>query len=217
MHDVQLTSIICFGPDGSGKSTLARLLRSYMFSHGVYAYISWFRGSHLFASILAVFLSHFAVFKGCSNPYYGINIPSRLRPLWILIEFFSFLPHYLLRKSLSLLHPVIGDRGVLDFIVWIIVTLNHSKFLTSLLGSFLAKLATMDLAIYVTADFATLHRRVSNVHRSFLLKETACYNVLAKYYAFYTIDTTNKTPRESLNELLKCLQSSKTIRERKYC
>lgn len=199
--------ILClFGPDGSGKSTLANLSRSHLFSHGMYTYVSWFRGSHLFASFLAKFLSHFAIFKGYSNPYYEITIPPRLRSIWILIEFFSFLPHYLLRKVLAMLCPVIGDRCVIDFIVWIIVTLNHPKFLSSHVGGFLASLAAKDKAIYVKADPVTLRKRATNMPFLFLTKEVACYNVLSKYYAHHTIDTTNKTPKESLKELLTCLR-----------
>ncbi|MEM1704016.1 MAG: hypothetical protein QXQ31_08175 [Zestosphaera sp.] len=195
-----------FGPDGSGKSTLARLLRSYLYSHGVYTHVSWFRGSHLFASVLARFLSYFTSLRGYSNPYYGIAIPSKLRPLWVLVEFFSLLPHYLLRRLLSLLHPVIGDRGLVDFIVWIIVTLDYPKFLSSLIGSFLARLAAKEKNVYVKADLATLSRRVIDIPLSFLAKEIACYSVLAKYYASHTIDTTSRTPKESLGELLKCLR-----------
>ncbi|MEM1582662.1 MAG: thymidylate kinase [Candidatus Bathyarchaeia archaeon] len=195
-----------FGPDGSGKSTLAKLFRSYLFSQGVYAHISWFRGSHLLASMLARFFLRFAAFKGSSNPYYGVTIPSRLRSIWLLIEFFSILPHYLLRKFLSLSHHVIGDRGVLDFIVWIIVTLDHPKFLTSLLGRFLARLATKDISIYITTDPTVLRKRAPNTPRPFLLKEEACYKILAKYYANHIIDTTDKTPKETLGELLRYLR-----------
>jgi len=199
--------VVCFfGPDGSGKSTLARLLRSYLYSRGVYAHVSWFRGSHLFASVLARFLSHFTSLKGYSNPYYRVSIPSKLRSLWVLVEFSSLLPHYLLRRFLSLLHPVIGDRGLLDFIVWIIVTLDYPGFLSSFTGRFLARLAVKEKNIYVKADPAMLRRRVVDVPPSFLVKEIACYNVLAKYYAKCTIDTTSRTPMESLGELLECLR-----------
>ncbi|MEM1510450.1 MAG: hypothetical protein QW096_11360 [Thermofilaceae archaeon] len=199
--------VVCFfGPDGSGKSTLARLLRSYLYSRGVYAHVSWFRGSHLFASVLARFLSHFTSLKGYSNPYYRVSIPSKLRSLWVLVEFSSLLPHYLLRRFLSLLHPVIGDRGLLDFIVWIIITLDHPGFLSSFTGRFLARLAVKEKNIYVKADPAILRRRVVDVPPSFLVKEIACYNVLAKYYAKCTIDTTSRTPLESLGELVECLR-----------
>ncbi|MEM1510554.1 MAG: hypothetical protein QW096_11880 [Thermofilaceae archaeon] len=207
MRNAHRAFTIClFGPDGSGKSTLARLLRSYLYSQGVYAHISWFRGSHLFASVLARFFSCFTSFRGYGNPYYGITVSLKLRPLWVLVEFSSLLPHYLLRRFLSLLHPVIGDRGLLDFVVWIIVTLDYPKFLSSLIGGFLARLAAKEKNVYVKADLATLSRRVVGMPPSFLAKEIACYSVLAKYYASHTIDTTSRTPMESLGELLKCLR-----------
>ncbi|MEM3680057.1 MAG: hypothetical protein QW359_00175 [Metallosphaera sp.] len=180
-----------------------------MYSHGVYAHISWLRGSHLFASVLARFFSHFTSFKGCRNPYYGIIVPPKLRPLWVLLEFSSLLPYYLLRRFLSLLQPVIGDRGLLDFIVWIIVTLDYPRFLSSLIGRFLARLAAKEKNTYVKADPATLRRRVVDIPLSFLAKEIACYNVLAKYYANVIIDTTNRTPKESLRELLRCMHDTK--------
>ncbi|MEM1687039.1 MAG: hypothetical protein QXR31_03055 [Zestosphaera sp.] len=199
--------VVCFfGPDGSGKSTLARLLRSYLYSRGVYTHVSWFRGSHLLASVLARFLSCFALFRGYGNPYYGISIPKKLRSLWVLVEFFSLLPYYLLRRFLSLFQPVIGDRGLLDFIVWIIVTLDYPGFLGTFTGRFLAKLAVKEKNIYVKADFVTLRKRVVDIPLFFLVKEIACYNVLAKYYAECIIDTTSRTPLESLGELLECLR-----------
>ncbi|MEM2823673.1 MAG: hypothetical protein QXF69_06195 [Thermofilaceae archaeon] len=206
MEDAHRFTVCLSGPDGSGKTTLVKYLRSYLLSRGVYAHISWFRGSHLFASLLARFLSRFAAFKGGSNPYYGVAVPNRLRSVWIVVEFFSLLPHYLLRRLLSKLHPVIGDRGVLDFIVWIIVTLDYPEFLTSLIGRFLARLSAMDRAVYVTAAFEVLRKRAHGTPHIFLLKEWVCYNVLAKYYASYTIDTTDKTPKEAMGELLKCLR-----------
>ncbi|MEM3905675.1 MAG: hypothetical protein QXZ17_02220 [Nitrososphaerota archaeon] len=100
---------------------------------------------------------------------------------------------------------VVGDRGLLDFIVWIIVTLDYPGFLGSLLGDFLARLATKDLAIYVTADLTMLHKRTPSTPYQFLLKEEACYNILAKYYASHIIDTSDKKPKEALYELLRAI------------
>ncbi|MEM0001021.1 MAG: hypothetical protein QXY82_06855 [Desulfurococcaceae archaeon] len=199
-------TIYLIGPDGSGKSTLARLLRSYLYSRGVYAHVSWFRGSHLLASVLARFLSCFASFRGYGNPYYRITVPQKLRPLWVLVEFFSLLPYYLLRRFLLLFQPVIGDRGLLDFIVWIIVTLDYPGFLGSFTRRFIARLAVREKNIYVKADPVTLRKCIADIPSSFLVKEIACYNVLAKYYAKCTIDTTSRTPLESLGELVECLR-----------
>ena len=199
--------MICLsGPDGSGKSTLAKLLRSYLLSHGIHAHILWFRGSHLFASLLARLLSRFAPFRGRDNPYYGITVPPKLRFVWSLIEFSSILPYYLLRRFLALFHYVIGDRCLLDFVVWIIVTLDYPEFLTGFLGRFLVRLVSKDVFAYVVADPAALRRRAPNTPYRFLLKEKACYDVLAKHYAGHLIDTTDRTPKEALGELLKRLR-----------
>lgn len=194
-----------FGPDGSGKTTLVRLFKNYMHTQGVYVYTSWFRGTHLLASLLARFLSGFKSFKGLDNPYYRISIPLRLRSLWVLIEFVSFIPYYLLRKFLSLKLIVVGDRGTLDFIVWVMTTLNYYSFPRTLIGGFLLRLASREKAIYVTADFSTLLERATDTPTQFLLRESACYMVLAKHYAECVINTTLRNPRESLHELLRCM------------
>ncbi|MEM0232738.1 MAG: hypothetical protein QXL22_01825 [Candidatus Nezhaarchaeales archaeon] len=99
-----------------------------------------------------------------------------------------------------------GDRGLLDFMVWIIVILDYPGFLSSFTGRFLARLVAKEENIYVKADPAILRRRVVDISSSFLVKEIACYNVLAKYYAKCTIDTTSRTPLESLGELMECLR-----------
>ncbi|MEM1510018.1 MAG: hypothetical protein QW096_09165 [Thermofilaceae archaeon] len=207
MNLARITSIYLFGPDGSGKTTLIRLFRNYMYVQGVYVYTSWFRGTHLLASLLARFLSSFRLFKGLDNPYYKISIPSQLRNLWVFIEFVSFIPHYLLRKLISLIVFVLGDRGTIDFIVWIMLTLNYYYFPRTLIGEFLLRLASKDKAIYVTAEPSTLLKRVIDTPTLFLLREIVYYRVLAKYYAECLVDTTLKKPSESLHELLKCLQA----------
>ncbi|MEM4489099.1 MAG: hypothetical protein QXK88_09965 [Desulfurococcaceae archaeon] len=95
---------------------------------------------------------------------------------------------------------------MLDFMVWIIVILDYPGFLSSFTGRFLARLVAKEENIYVKADPAILRRRVVDISSSFLVKEIACYNVLAKYYAKCTIDTTSRTPLESLGELMECLR-----------
>ncbi|MEM4889439.1 MAG: hypothetical protein QXJ64_08390 [Thermosphaera sp.] len=65
---------------------------------------------------------------------------------------------------------------------------DHPRFLNGLLGAFLAGLAFMGTAIYVTADPNVLRKRAPNTPYSFLLGELACYDVLTKYYANHTID-----------------------------
>jgi len=67
------------------------------FSRHSFTYVYWLRGSPFFASILARFLSRFSVFQGICNPYYEIYILSRLRRLWVHIEFWSPLLHVFTR------------------------------------------------------------------------------------------------------------------------
>ncbi|MGC8542494.1 MAG: thymidylate kinase, partial [Vulcanisaeta sp.] len=102
--------IIClFGPDGAGKSTLAMLLANYV-SRDNDVRISWIRGSHMAASLLARFLSLFPSMRGLDNPYYGISIPRSLRPLWWLLEFISVLPNWFFRFIMpSAYEVVIGE------------------------------------------------------------------------------------------------------------
>ncbi len=145
-------SIVLSGPDGSGKTTLARYLRSYLHSKGIYTSYTWYRGSHLAASLLARMLSKTRTMRGHENPYYSIKIPEKLKPLWLLIEFTSILPHYLARKALSISGIAIGDRGILDFIVWIYINIDHT-----VLRGFLKNIGTFaearrDLDIFAARD-----------------------------------------------------------------
>ena len=90
-------TIICFfGPNGSGKSTLAKALAREFEYRRFRTLVSWMRGTHTLASMLARFLSKFATFKGSDNPYYGISIPNNAKRVWQLIEFISVLPILLL-------------------------------------------------------------------------------------------------------------------------
>jgi len=92
-----MTLIYFFGPDGSGKTTVAKALARELESHSFNVKISWMRGTHTLASLLARFLSKFTIFRGPDNPYYGISVPCGMRRLWQLLEFISVLPVLLFR------------------------------------------------------------------------------------------------------------------------
>jgi len=200
--------MICLsGADGSGKTTISRLLFSALALRGSVC-IHWFRGSHLFSSVLSRFLHSFSSFRGSCNPYYRICVPRRLRDVWVFLEFVSLLPHVLARLILRrLCRFLLCDRGFLDFIVWIIVTLGYPAFLDTIYGRFLLRLASREGPIYLYADLEVLARR-ADVPRSFIAKELAVYSILAKYVTRCRINTGTQGPREVLKGVLKCLETA---------
>jgi len=199
--------VVLSGADGSGKTTTIEILASYLSLRG-FVCVHWIRGSHLLSSILSRFLHSFSSFRGFCNPYYKICIPRRLRSVWIFLEFLSLLPHVLARLILRRLCMfLLCDRGFLDFIVWIIVTLNYPGFLDTIYGKFLLRLASREEPIYLYADLEILARR-ADVPCSFIAKELPVYNILAKYITRCRINTSIQDPQEVFKGVLKCLETA---------
>ena len=185
------------GADGSGKTTVARLLISILSNHGSVCF-HWFRGSHLLASILAKILSRVKSFRGNCNPYYMFSVSDRLKSLWVHIEFWSLIPHVFTRFFLRIFCDyLVCDRGFLDFIIWIIATLDRP--------SFLLRLAYIENPVYLYADPNILFKR-SDAPKNFVFKELLIYNSLAKNLSLCSIDTGAKDPHEVAIEVLKCLK-----------
>ena len=199
------TFIVLSGADGSGKTTTTRFL-ALLFSKFNDVCVHWFRGSHLFVSILARFLHSFKSFRGSCNPYYRICVPERLKSVWVFLEFVSILPHLFARLLLGrVCRVVICDRGLLDFLVWLIVTLNAPWILNTLIGRFLLELAPRENVVYLYADLDTLVKR-ADVPREFIARELAIYNILAKYFARCSIDTGRNRPTRVVAEGIQCLE-----------
>jgi len=196
--------LILSGADGSGKTTISKLLVSYFSRRGPTC-VHWFRGTHLFASVLARLLSRLSAFRGSCNPYYKVCIPDELKALWLYLELLSVLPHYFTRLLLKrFCRFVIYDRGVLDFLVWLVVTLDASWVLHSLCGRLLLRLAAREEPVYLYADLDVLTER-ADITREFVARELAVYNVLTKYMSACSINTGNKSLLESLRDALRCL------------
>jgi hypothetical protein len=169
----------------------------------------WLRGSHLLASLLARLLSRFRAFRGGCNPYYDVCVPERLRGVWLLVEFWSFIPHLLARSLLrGLCASLVCDRGSLDFLVWLVSTLNSTSLLRGVYGGFLLRLARGEGPVYLYADLRALAKR-ADVPRSFLIRELAAYSVLARCVARCSIDTGANGPLDVARGVLECLSRSR--------
>jgi hypothetical protein len=197
--------IIISGADGSGKTTTTKFLQLHFSRYGDVC-VHWFRGSHLFVSVLARFLNRFRSFRGSCNPYYRICVPKRLRGVWIFLELVSLLPHLFARFLLGrVCRVVVCDRGLLDFLVWLVVTLDAPWALNTLIGKFLLALVSGESIVYLYADVGTLARR-ADVPREFVAMELAIYGVLAKYFARCSIDTGRSGPVRVVAEVIRCLE-----------
>ena len=204
--------LIClFGPDGSGKTTLARALAEGFKRRGSRVIVSWMRGTHTLASMLARFLSRFAIFRGSDNPYYGISIPDYAKRVWQLIEFISVLPILLTRFMLPCLlgYTVIAERYLPDFLVWVSLTTRDIDYLRSLEARFMLALSTkVDVKFYVTASETELaKRRGGEVNGEFLSRQLKLYDKVAKLVRAYRIDTTERSVEETLDYLLNLIRS----------
>jgi len=202
--------IYFFGPDGSGKTTLARMLVRFLTSKGMPVRVSWMRGTHTLASLIARFLAKFNTFHGDDNPYFMIRIPRKMLRLWYFLEFVSILPIVIQRFIIPSLMGffVIAERCLVDFIVWLIITTKNIKALNSLcikpILYYLLKTARNHTFVYITADIQTLMVRSNESYRS-LLMQVALYNVLGKYIGACVVNTTNKNINESLRDLVRCV------------
>jgi len=182
--------LIClFGPDGSGKSTLAKALAERFNKNKLKVRVSWMRGSHTLASLLARLLSKFSCFKGFDNPYYQISIPQNFKRFWQFLEFVSLLPillaRFLLPKMMG--YVVIAERYLPDFIVWVAVTTKDEGFLKSTWAEFLLAITSKaQTRIYLTAELKELVRR-SNLNEGFLRKQIKLYDVIAQAIGAYKL------------------------------
>lgn len=198
-------AIICFfGPDGSGKSTLTKGLLELSKSHNVKCKVSWMRGTHTVASFLSrVLFKQYSIEGGSDNPFQNIRIPSRMRRIWQIIEFFSTLPVLLLRFVIpSFLGSfVLAERFVVDFVVWVSQITNDDNYLNRFDAKFLLALARRaQIVVYVTASLEKLAER-SKINLQMLRGQLHLYDSFAFALDAYKLDTTLRTADESLNEI----------------
>jgi len=201
--------LICFfGTDGSGKSTLAKALTDRLNQNGLKTRLSWMRGTHTLASLLAKLLSKSTTFKGSYNPYYEITIPRSLKRLWQLVEFASTIPIILLKFILpsALGSWVVAERYAPDLITWVSITTDDQHYPESIEAKFLLALSSKaHTKIYVTATPKELSRRRNETNPNFISKQLKLYDRIASAIHAHRLDTTNKSANESLKEVLNLL------------
>jgi GTPase SAR1 family protein len=201
--------IYLIGPDGSGKTTLAKALAQRMLKQGFKVKVSYMRGMHTFAAFLGKLFSKISSFRGSNVPGYNISISARLRRLWQIVEFVSLIPIFLFRYYLpSLLgYIVIGDRGPLDSLVWIMLVTNDEDYLAKIGARFLLALTSKNsVTIYVTAGFTTLIKRKKDTSHIFVAKEVKLYSlIITRIPNIQVIDTTNRSINDCVNDLMERL------------
>jgi len=194
------------GTDGSGKTTLSREVARRLAAKGFKVKHSWMRGSHTFLSFLSRLLCGFSAFKRGFNPYYGVTVTGSMGKLWSALEYLAALPVIFSRFILpSLLgYTVVADRYVIDLVVWIALTTGDDEFTGSILARHLLLLASRaGPAFLVTADVQELATR-RREELSVLERQNQLYQAVAS--GTHMIDTTGKTPSESLREVLEVLE-----------
>jgi thymidylate kinase len=182
--------ICLFGPDGSGKTTVAKILVACLRRRGVRARISWMRGTHTAASLLARLLRRLGL-KGASNPYYGIDVPPALYRLWWALEFLSALPVWIARYAIP--RHVVGDRCLVDLVVWVAATTNV-RFLRTVWARAALALARRHTLVYLHADPKTAESRRAGPRPPNPPLTYALYRALARAIEAITIDASTTPP-----------------------
>jgi hypothetical protein len=102
-----------------------------------------------------------------------------LKSVRVFLEFVFILPHLYTSLLGRICRIVVCDCGSLDFLVWLVVTLDGPWLLPSVINRLLLDLVSRGNVVYLYADLHTLVKK-ADIPKGFIAKELAIYGVLAK-------------------------------------
>ena len=204
--------IAFFGPDSSGKSTQARMLVTYFRSKGYRSRLTWIRGRHSLAYVLAELFARFGYYRdiqaltGATYKMFDPKLLPRLRTLWRFIEFISVLPWILLKVYLpiSLGYVIVADRYVVDTVAYLGYWLGQSHPRGILVNVLLILIPKRSLLIHLDAEEKVLHERIKDdyIPRDFLIYQQENYRKLAKSMGAITINTSRYNIEKTFEQIL---------------
>jgi len=110
---------------------------------------------------------------------------------------------------------VVAERGPIDFLVWITITIRQPRVLTSIIGRFTMALARKTTNIYVRADLKILQkRRRTSPETPSLSIQLKVYDAIAKAYEIPTVDTSNISVAESIKQILEQVPLGESLEKR---
>jgi len=213
--------IAFYGIDGAGKTTLADLLVRVLRKKQMRVYSVGLRAHHtLMYLLIRVFFSlkgyDYKSIRGMPILLnYIIKKYLGKQKLYVVLEVASVLVWYLIKvlpRKIFEGRPTVfvADRFLPDFIVMLHYASGISDDKLLKIHKFLEKLVRLNIIyfyVYVDLHLAVARKKGERLHPSFTLYLASRYEHINAHIHHYTIDTTNKTPFESLLQVLSCLKN----------
>lgn len=204
------------GVDGAGKSTQATLLERYLhIVKGYRAHRLWLRWFSLTTYLLYLYARltrRTVIVRTRARPvhihaFWVDKILSTLYPRFLLADLLLW---FLVNKLIAQMRGVdllLLDRCFLDSIIDLIWEVRNISFLYTLISkALLGATHTFKTVILVVDPRTAIKRKQDIVSLKEISFKEKCYKIFAKHMSIPVIDTTGKTPRETLEEIKRLLK-----------